>query len=355
MAAKHALVTIEEPGGWHAPAMAALVAGALALSGCGGPAQPSTLPALPIDPASVTVSGLSSGAAMATQLHIAHSGVIHGAALVAGVPYQCSGGTLRHSLGRCMKANEPIPTPELIELTSLLALEGYIDPIADLADDRVWIFRGALDPYVQKPVADAIQYYYEALVNPANVARVELEQAAHTFPTARTDASACNETEPPFVGSCGYDGAAALLGHLYGTLSPSRAPREGELVEFDQRPYAKAAGSEGLADKGLLFVPETCRAGGDRQCRLHVVFHGCKQGLPAIGRAFVLGSGYLDVAAANHVVLLLPQIEASYHPLNPMGCWDWWGYEGEDYATKRGPQVAAVRAMVADLLGETRE
>jgi len=340
----------------HAITMAAFAAAALALAGCSEPAQHSTrLPALPIDPASVTVSGLASGAAMATQLHVAHSGLIHGAALVAGMPYQCSGGTIRHSLGRCMKADEPIPTPRLIELTSRLALEGFIDPIADLADDRVWIFHGALDPYVRKPVADAVQAYYEALVNPANVTRVELEQAGHTFPTERTDASACDVTEPPFVGSCGYDGAAALLEHLYGSLSPGRAPHEGELVEFDQRPYARAAGSEGLAAKGLLFVPDACRAGGDRNCRLHIVFHGCKQGVPAIGHAFVLGSGYLEVAAANDVVLLLPQVEASYQPLNPMGCWDWWGYEGEDYATQRGAQVAAVRAMVADLLGETRQ
>jgi len=252
----------------HAITMAAFAAAALALAGCSEPAQHSTrLPALPIDPASVTVSGLSSGAAMATQLHVAHSGLIRGAALVAGMPYQCSGGTIRHSLGRCMKADEPIPTPRLIELTSRLALEGFIDPIADLADDRVWIFHGALDPYVRKPVADAVQAYYEALVNPANVTRVELEQAGHTFPTERTDASACDVTEPPFVGSCGYDGAAALLEYLYGSLSPGRAPHEGELVEFDQRPYARAAGSEGLAAKGLLFVPDACRAGGDRSGR----------------------------------------------------------------------------------------
>jgi hypothetical protein len=68
----------------------------------------------------------------------------------------------------------------------------------------------------------------------------------------------------------------------------------------------------------------------------------------------VLGSGYLEAAAANDIVLLFPQIEPSYRPLNPMGCWDWWGYEGEDYAVKDGPQIKAVRLMIADLLGEPR-
>jgi hypothetical protein len=63
-------------------------------------------------------------------------------------------------------------------------------------------------------------------------------------------------------------------------------------------------------------------------------------------------SGYLEVATANDVVLLFPQIEPSYAPFNPQGCWDWWGYEGDAYAVKAGPQMSAVRRMVGDLLGK---
>ena len=333
-----------------------LLVGACALvAACGKPsARTNRLGALPLDPASVTVSGLSAGASMATQFHVAHSSLVSGAALVAGAPYYCSGGSIRNSLGRCMKADEPIPTAELVELTSRLALEGSIDPIAGLANDRVWIFRGGLDPYVQKPVADAVEIYYQALVNPANIARVELDRAGHTFPSARADAKACDVTEPPFVGKCDFDGAGTLLGHLYGKLGEGRAPAQGELREFDQKPYAKASGSAALADRGLLFVPKSC-SGGDRpRCRLHVVFHGCKQGASLVGREFVLGSGYLEAAAANDIVLLFPQIEPSHRPLNPMGCWDWWGYEGENFSVKDGLQIKAVRLMIGDLLGEPR-
>jgi poly(3-hydroxybutyrate) depolymerase len=325
------------------------------LAACSKPAPADArLAPLPLDPASVTVSGLSSGAAMATQFHVAHSNLVNGAALIAGVPYNCSAGSIRHSLGRCMKADERIPTSNLVELTSRLALDGAIDPITGLSNDRVWIFHGSLDPYVQKPVVDALQEYYEALVNPANVKRVELPQAGHTVPTARPDAKPCDVTEAPFLGRCDYDGAAELLGFLYGTMKPGRAPGADELVEFDQKPYAETAGSAGLAARGLLFVPNDCRAGGAAKCRLHVVFHGCKQGASLVGREFVLGSGYLETAAANQVVLLFPQIEASYQPLNPMGCWDWWGYEGEDFATRSAPQIKAVRMMIGDLLGEPR-
>ena len=58
----------------------------------------------------------------------------------------------------------------------------------------------------------------------------------------------------------------------------------------------------------------------------------------------------LEIAAEarRHGVDLLE----SFQPLNPNGCWDWGGYEGEAYATQAGPQVRAVRSMIADLLGE---
>jgi hypothetical protein len=32
--------------------------------------------------------------------------------------------------------------------------------------------------------------------------------------------------------------------------------------------------------------------------------------------------------------------------MNPNGCWDWWGYSGEDYATKKGAQMQAVKQLI---------
>jgi poly(3-hydroxybutyrate) depolymerase len=341
----------------------AIVGAMLALAGCGGgraggsgndaaTPQAARLPQLPIDPGSVTVSGISSGGAMAVQFHVAHSSLVRGVGALASPPYLCAEGSVRHALGRCMKDGTEIPTAQLVERTRQLASEGAIDPVADLADDRVWLFRGAQDPYVGKPVADSLEAYYQALVRPERVARVELPGAGHTFPTADDAAPACDVTESPFVGNCGLDGAAALLAHLHGDLAAGTAPSTDGLVEFDQRPYAELAGSVGLGDRGWLFVPQACRAGQPASCSLHVVFHGCQQGASFVGDAFVRRGGYLEVAEANRMVLLFPQVEKSLQPLNAYGCWDWWGYEGEDYATRGGRQVRAVRAMIADLLGE---
>ena len=35
---------------------------------------------------------------------------------------------------------------------------------------------------------------------------------------------------------------------------------------------------------------------------------------------------------------------------NVGGCWDWWGYNTNLYATKNGKQVQAIMSMVADLM-----
>jgi hypothetical protein len=49
------------------------------------------------------------------------------------------------------------------------------------------------------------------------------------------------------------------------------------------------------------------------------------------------------------VVILYPQTRASFAPLNPQACWDWWGYSGSNYDTRQGVQprwvVNAVKAL----------
>lgn len=326
---------------------------ALALDGCGS-REPPVLEALPLAPRTVTVSGMSSGGYMAVQFHVAHSELVSGAGVIAGGPYYCSEGSMMQALGRCMRGGEGIPTDKLISITSQLALEGAIDPIADLANDRVWLFHGAADPFVAKSVVDALQAYYTALVDPTHVSRVEHPDAAHTFPTVAAG-SACSETRSPYLGACKFDGAGKLLEHLYGRLEPRGEARTGKLIEFDQRPYARQARSVGLADRGWVFMPKQCQSRGGEPCRLHVVFHGCRQGASNVDDKFVRGSGYLEWAATNGIVVLFPQIEPSYRPLNGFGCWDFWGYENEDYLTKDGPQVRAVRLMIARLRGEAWE
>jgi poly(3-hydroxybutyrate) depolymerase len=336
----------------------ACLSAAVMLAGCGNDdsataSQRERLAALPVAAGSVTASGISAGGNMAVQFHVAHSALVNGVGVVAAGPYYCAENSLRQALGRCMKGDEPIAVDELVALTSELALADRIDPIANLADDRVWIFHGSADPVVTGPVVDALQAYYELLVDPRNVTRTDLASAGHTFPAAAGNLQDCGKTETPFVGSCGVDGARQLLEHLYGPFGAQAAggTGPGTLTQFSQSSYAAAARADGLAARGWLYVPAACAGpGAAGRCRLHVAFHGCKQGASYVKDAFVRQAGYLAAADAGGIVVLFPQAEPSYQPLNPNGCWDWWGYGSEDYATQAGPQVAAVKAMVDDLM-----
>ena len=114
-------------------------------------------------------------------------------------------------------------------------------------------------------------------------------------------------------------------------------------------------------DSGYLFIPDACK-GGAESCRLHVAFHGCMQGgetgelVPGhSGNLFSQFAGYNDWATTNRIVVLYPQVRVwQSGPINPAGCWDWWGqyYTHENYHTKDGPQNKAVAQMINILVGE---
>ena len=80
--------------------------------------------------------------------------------------------------------------------------------------------------------------------------------------------------------------------------------------------------------------------------------HGCAQSTEAVGTDFIMLSGYLSWAEANNIVLAFPQVEKSMMaPLNPHGCWDWWGYTGDDYHRRSGKQMKTVVDWLQGLSG----
>ena len=46
---------------------------------------------------------------------------------------------------------------------------------------------------------------------------------------------------------------------------------------------------------------------------------------------------------------LLRRMQAAPSTLNPLTCWDWWGYTGLTYYTRDAPQIKAVDAMIRAL------
>lgn len=302
------------------------------------PVLAAPLPALVIDPAQTTVSGLSSGAYMAVQMHVAYSASFaKGAGIVAGGPFYCAEGSIVNATGRCMTHASSIPVAGLVSTTKSWASSGLIDPVANLAGSKVYLFSGTADNTVVQAVMNDLNTYYQSFVPSANIAYRNNVPAGHAMVTDDTGAS-CGTTASPYINDCDVDVAGALFAQLYGALNGrNNGTLGGSFIEFDQGPFISG---HGMASTGWVYVPQECSNGAS--CRVHVAFHGCKQNTATIGQQFVRNTGYNRWADTNRIVVLYPQTSNS--AVN--GCWDWWGYDSADYAKKSGPQMAAVKAML---------
>jgi hypothetical protein len=249
-----------------------------------------------------------------------------------------------------MRTTLGAPEPErLLAKATDLAADGRIDPLSGLEGDRVYVFSGTADETVTPAVvAQTLAFYRAAGVAEADIADVHDLPAGHGFITL-DQGNACAITQSPFVNDCDYDQAAAILAHIYGPLQAPAAEPAGALIAFDQTEFLPDATRHGMATTGYAYLPASCAGGA--ACRVHIAFHGCKQTHELIGDAFVSGTGFNRWADANRLIVLYPQAHAT--ALNPNACWDWWGYDDPDYMTKSGRQMAAVRAMLARLAGES--
>ncbi len=301
------------------------------------------LPALTIATSEISVSGLSSGGFMAVQVHVAHSATFkRGAGIVAGGPYYCSEGSLADAVGRCMEHNREIPVQKLVQITNEWADGKLIDPVVNLKTSRCYLFSGTADKTVKPAVMNELKSYYQSFMPGESIFYKSDIPAGHAMITDDFGGP-CSTTAAPFINDCDFDLAGAILAHLYGPLNPrNNGDLSGILTEFDQTAFVSG---HGMAQKGWVYIPRACAAGA--VCKLHVVFHGCRQNAATVAQRFVRHTGYNRWADTNDIVVLYPQTG----DLAPKGCWDWWGYDSENFANKSGPQIAAVKAMVTRLSG----
>ena len=330
---------------------ASLVALLAVFAACAPPTPGDELPRLELMPGSLTVSGVSSGGYMATQYQVAFSRDVAGAGVIAAGPWLCAQGVVTRALRDCLAGETGGPDERpLVAALRASAAVGAVDDPSGLAADRVWLFHGARDEVVGAAVSDSLLRFYKAFVPLEQVRYVTEVPAAHGFPTL-DEGGACGAGGAPWILDCDYDAAGEMLQHLYGSLAAPSAAITGTLREFGQARYVERGGLASMAETGFVFVPKDCAEGAP--CRVHVAFHGCGQGIGKIGRTFARQAGYARWADANRIVVLYPQAEASnLRPLNPRGCWDWWGYSGADYAAKAGAQLSAVHHML-EALGAT--
>lgn len=315
-----------------------------------------------IDIAQTSVSGVSSGGAMAVQMHVAYSSIMRGVGVIGGVVYGCADprkptAQERVALGlSCMDSSSSASFS--IDRTNEALAAGAIDkPAMYLPSQKVWLFSGNNDGAVRRAAMNAVNQYYENYVNSGNVFYQISNPAPHALVTAKFGGP-CLKLDARFINNCGYDAAGLLLQHIYGRLNPPSSGRSlGSLLKFDQTEFVKLVDPAlipafiGLADTGHVYVPKACKK---ETCRVHVVFHGCKQYEAKVGNAVYKHAGYNEWAATNKIIVLYPQTVATVAPLNPYGCWDWWGLNDllprtQNFARNTGYQTAVIKAMLDKL------
>lgn len=298
-----------------------------------------------VDRSSVTVSGLSSGGAMAMQLHFAFSKDIHGAGIVAGLPYACAKGGLVNA-NLCMYSPGTVNVANLITEINNQAYAGKIDLTENVSGDKVFIFHGTKDTTVNPAAAGKTKEIYERF---GAVIETELTLGAvHGYPTDFYGA-ACGSSSAmtQYINNCQYHGAYHVLNYIHNnTLTPptGSTPIAGELKEFDQGEFGGNAATS-MDSTGFVYIPSGCK---DRtqKCKFHISLHGCSQSKATIQNIYATKTGYLEVAELNNIIVIFPQATANIMAGNPNACWDWWGYLNANFINKDGAQMKAIHRML---------
>ncbi len=331
-----------------------------------------------------SISGLSSGAFMTVQMSIAHSSRFVGAGVVAGGPYRSaetfpraapnpSMSCILNSLYVAMTPLTAFTAPDADGLVALARRTPRIDDLRHVARQRVYVFTGRSDMVVNQFVVRRTREFYEKLgVTGEALKFVDNIDAGHCLITSNPDDTIpLSANRPPYINYGGFMQSHDILRHIYPDLVDPTAPR-GELRLFPQSEFvADAPDGAGLSRFGYVYVPSAVASGATAR-GVHVVLHGCKQGFeyrdflgglrnrdePPFGARYMTRTGYLEMAEANGLLLLFPQVGGTDDAIlqNPDGCWDWWGYTGDDpaapdYYTRDARQIRAIAAML-DRLSE---
>jgi poly(3-hydroxybutyrate) depolymerase len=327
------------------------------------PVFAASLPSYGIDISQTSVSGVSSGAAMAVQMHVAHSSIMRGVGVIAGVAYGCADPRLplvgldnRVARGlACMEGRDSFGGSAgaafSVDRTADAAqVPGAIDdPAVNLPRQKIWLFSGYNDGMVRRGAMEAVAEYYKHYVNAGNVFYQTENRAPHALITAGYGTT-CLDFRSPYINNCQYDAAGLLLKHIYGSLNPPNKKLTGSFKTFNQRDFVDGGipALVGLASRGYAYVPKACKT---ETCRVHIVLHGCEQYAGMVQAAVYKHAGYNKWADTNKLIVLYPQTEAVFPNLK--GCWDWAGFydalPNADFARKTGHQIAAIKAMLDHL------
>jgi hypothetical protein len=338
-----------------------------------------------VKPNQHSVSGLSSGAFMAVQLHLAHSASFVGAGIIAGGPYRCvetvrvaglaqEDSNIMNAEYVCMTPLTPRTAPNARWLADLAKATPNIDDIENIRGHRLYMFTGTSDAVVSSIVVQRTREFYENLgVRAGNISFIDDVPAGHSIITNNPEDSPLAANRPPYINNGGFMQSHDILEHIYGDLNPPSLTLPGALLRFEQAEFAGDRFAASSLDKfGYVYVPEAVGKGAQAR-GVHIALHGCKQGVayvnftagvadsataPPFGNRYFTTTGYNQIAESNNFIVLYPQVAGNDGGIvqNPDGCWDWWGYssadpKAPDYYSKEAVQIGAIYKMLERLCG----
>eukprot|EP01088_Endostelium_zonatum_P015372 TRINITY_DN3742_c0_g1_i1.p1 TRINITY_DN3742_c0_g1~~TRINITY_DN3742_c0_g1_i1.p1 ORF type:complete len:339 (-),score=42.58 TRINITY_DN3742_c0_g1_i1:52-1068(-) len=315
-------------------------------------AQP--LPSLNISADSITVSGISAGAAFAVQVHVVHSQIIKGAGLFAAAPYFCAKDSHHTAITSCTKDPDQISVPLLLSTTYSASSSNLIDNPSHLSSSKIYLWSGTRDTIVHQGVVNKLyEYYSHFSSSPSrNIIYWNNVSSEHAWINNKYG-NPCAHLGSPFVDNCHIDAPGQILGHFYGSANLKLGQKyERHFSPFSQKLYlpknVQTPGSISMAETGFIYVPKACQEG--QQCKLHFCFHGCDQNYESLKMEFVESTFLNEWAEGSKVVVVYPQtVNSETNPENKKGCWDWWGYTGSNYYTKSAPQIQTVYRIIEAL------
>ncbi len=296
----------------------------------------------------ISVSGISSGAFMAVQLHIAHAESIRGIASIAGGIWNCAEGDLQRSQDVCLKQPEKVDVAALEQLyrsqlqSGKLAANSYLNA----RDNRIWIFASAKDQVTRPVAGDKLAEFYKSVAPLAQIQRAQHADAAHGFLT-ETYGKPCGQHGLPWIIDCDHDQAGELLAAIVQPRPAKWNSRQSTISQNYFRVAQNAPPDAMMLDWAEVYVPTACQAATGKTCALHVALHGCQMSTEFIQRQFIEHAGYNAWAEANDIVILYPQVAKSR--TNPLGCWDWFGYTQKDHVSRDAPQIRALQKLIQAL------
>ena len=254
------------------------------------------------DADSITVSGFSSGAGMASAMHVIHSDTFKGVGILAGgsftgmlnyyEPYEDSDGTYE-SLRELWA--DGYDQTYLDDAMNEVFQKGYIDDPSNLQNAPVYIDQGANDLFGTTSTESA-KSFYEILQSDVKFRETDRNHVISTDFSDK-DVEDCNGSKFNLfliergIVNCDSDMAGIMFEHLFSNLPTSVSlnpmnsdsrnwETKGVLREFSQTEFLPddlgLFDFSGLDDYGYVYYPNTCI--GQSGCKVHMMLHGCASG-----------------------------------------------------------------------------